>query len=98
MYSLALIFFLWNKPHYRNGTFQVDMVKNLRDVAVPGTGISLKWFCYFKVTALLYLVVVYPSVCCVAAVNAWRKRLFNPTLENPYQTLVQVRPRALVAS
>ena len=70
---LALIFYLWNKPHYRNGTFQEDMLQNLKDCAVPGTGIALKWFCYFKVTVLLYLLFVYPTVCLVAAVNAWTK-------------------------
>ena len=26
-YSLALIFYLWSKPHYRSGTFANDMVK-----------------------------------------------------------------------
>jgi len=34
VFSLVLIFSLWDKPHYRNGTFQDDMIKNLRNVAV----------------------------------------------------------------
>ena len=34
IFSLVLIFSLWDKPHYRNGTFQDDMIKNLRNVAV----------------------------------------------------------------
>jgi hypothetical protein len=93
VYSLSLIFYLWNKPHYRNGTFQDDMVrplfyicsmstcalslanwiqctcksltaalcschalctfkkqvKNLRNVAIPGTGVPLSLMCILKV-------------------------------------------------
>jgi hypothetical protein len=97
VYSLALIFFLWEKPHYRSGTFQNDMVKNLRDVAVPGTGLSLKWFCYYKSTTLLYLLLLYPLVCFVAALNAWRKRLWRPTEEAPYQPLAAVRTQRVCA-
>eukprot|EP00953_Heterococcus_sp_UTEX-ZZ885_P026190 14165-Heterococcus_DN1.PRE.5 len=48
VYSLSLIFYLWNKPHYRNGTFQDDMVKNLRNVAIPGTGVPLSLMCILK--------------------------------------------------
>jgi len=90
IYSLALIFYLWDRPHYRNGTFQIDMVKNLRDVAVPGTGISLKWFCYFKWTAFWYLLVVYPLVCFAAALNEWYKCLHYPKPSATYIPLSQV--------
>lgn len=69
-YSLALIMELWNKPHYRNGTFADDMVKNLRNVAVPGTGIALSWFCYFRFTALCFILVAYPVICFFAALKA----------------------------
>ena len=41
IYWLALSFRLWHKPHYRSGTFQNDMLKNLRNVAVPKTGVPL---------------------------------------------------------
>jgi hypothetical protein len=36
LYSLALIFKMWDKPHYRSKSFQEDMINNLRNVAVPG--------------------------------------------------------------
>ena len=72
VYSLALIFDLWGRDHYRSGTFQADMVKNLRNVAIPGTGISLRWVCYFKVTAYLFLLVAYPIVGFVSALNRGR--------------------------
>jgi hypothetical protein len=97
IYSLALIFYLWEKNHYRNGTFQLDMVKNLRDVAVPGTGVSLKWFSYFKITTLWYLLMVYPLVCLLAAINAWHKRLFFPSNESPYEPFAVVFRQQLLA-
>lgn len=97
VYSFALIFFLWKRPHYRHSSFQVDLINNLRDVAVPGTGISLKWFCYFKWTAQFYLVVLYPGVCFVGALNEWFKRLHSPTEEAPYQPLSEAFREMLVA-
>lgn len=67
--SLALISQLWSSPHYRNGTFRDDMIKNLRNVAVPGTGLPLSVLCvfgrYFVVACLLILL---PMICLIAAV------------------------------
>mmetsp|Transcript_10483 Transcript_10483/g.13689 ORF Transcript_10483/g.13689 Transcript_10483/m.13689 type:complete len:412 (+) Transcript_10483:97-1332(+) len=73
VYSLALVMWLWNKPHYRNGTFREDMVKNLRNVAIPGTGIPLSIFCYFRISAYLFLLFTYPLICLIAALHAKRK-------------------------
>jgi len=69
LYSLALVFYLWDRDHYRSGTFQQDMVKNLRNVAIPGTGVSLRWVCYFRITAYIFLFVFYPVIAAVSAVN-----------------------------
>ena len=41
IYMLALSFRLWHQKHYRSGTFQNDMQKNLCNVAVPKTGLPL---------------------------------------------------------
>eukprot|EP00605_Chrysophyceae_sp_TOSAG23-4_P001435 GSChrysophyteH1.ASY1.ANO1.1563.1 assembled CDS len=46
VYSLALIFTLWSEKHYRCASFQQDMLDNLRNVAIPGTGIPLSLFCH----------------------------------------------------
>jgi len=77
LYSLTLIMDLWSKPHYRNGTFQDDMIKNLRNVAVPGTGIPLSLFCYFKFQCLLAILLLYPLVALISAINVggtcWEK-------------------------
>jgi len=70
VFSLALIMTLWDKPHYRNGTFQDDMHKNLRNVAVPGTGVPLSVLCYSKIIGHLFLVFCYPLIALVAAINA----------------------------
>jgi len=69
VYSLAVMLYLWNQPHYRNGTFQQDMLKNLRNVAIPGTGIPLSYFCYYKWTAILFLVVFYPLIALISAIH-----------------------------
>lgn len=67
--SLALISELWGKPHYRNGTFQDDMQKTLRNVAIPGTGIPLSVFCISRYVAIGCLLVLLPIVCLIAAIH-----------------------------
>lgn len=66
-YSFAVVLHLFSRPHYRNGSFQEDMVKNLRNVAIPGTGIPLSVFCYYRITVLFMMFVAYPLVSLVAA-------------------------------
>merc|ERR1719207_112612 len=68
LYSLALIFEIWGQPHYRNGTFQEDMVKNLRNVAIPGTGIPLSWVAKSRIVSYWFLLFVYPVI---ALVSGW---------------------------
>merc|ERR1719159_1023279 len=69
LYSLSLIFEIWGQPHYRNGTFQEDMVKNLRNVAVPRTGIPLSYFCHSKLMALAFVLLAYPIIALIAALH-----------------------------
>ena len=38
IYSLAIAFRIWSKPHYRAKSFQHDLIANLSNVAIPGTG------------------------------------------------------------
>ena len=72
IYSLAMVSKLWSKDHYRSGTFQNDMAKNLRNVAIPGTGIPLSVFCYFKPVAYAFLLFGYPLAALVSAINMHR--------------------------
>lgn len=74
VYSLVTILWMWNRPHYRAGTYQDDMLTNLRNVAIPGTGIPLSLLVRSKVVAFFFLVVGYPLVCVVAGL---RKGGFN---------------------
>lgn len=69
LYSLSLIFYLWDRPHYRNGTFQEDMSKNLRDVALPGTGMPLSYVSTTRIGTAFFIFFVYPVVALIAAVN-----------------------------
>jgi len=80
VYSLALIFTMFKRPHYRSKSFQQDMIDNLRNVAVPGTGIPLNIFCYSKLTVLLFVVLINPLICLLGAVNKSRK-LKDATIE-----------------
>ena len=72
VYSLALVYRMWSLPHYRNGDFREDMLKNLRNVAIPGTGIPLSVVCHFKCVAVVFLLVGYPLAAIVSALNLHR--------------------------
>jgi hypothetical protein len=73
VYSLALVYKMWSQPHYRNGDFHEDMTKNLRNVAIPGTGIPLSAMCRFKAVAVAFLLLGYPLVALVAALNLHKR-------------------------
>jgi len=49
VYSLCVVLWLWDRPHYRSGTYQDDMVANLRNVAIPGSGLPLSLLVQYKV-------------------------------------------------
>lgn len=67
VYWLALSLRLWHKPHYRSGTFKKDLLKNLRNVAVPKTGMPLSLVCCSRIVAYPFVVLVIPLLCLVAA-------------------------------
>jgi len=74
VYSLVTILWMWDRPHYRAGTYQDDMLTNLRNVAIPGTGIPLSFLVRSKILSFLFLLVGYPIVCIIAGL---RKGGFN---------------------
>jgi hypothetical protein len=67
IYSIALLNPLWSEPHYRHPSFYVDLVKNLRNVAIPGTGIPLSIISYSRLILFPFLVFVYPVLCAIGA-------------------------------
>ena len=68
IYQLALAVRLWSQPHYRSGTFRQDLRKNLRNVAIPGTGVALSVLSLSRAVAVAFLLVAYPLIAAVAAV------------------------------
>lgn len=77
VFSLSLIFKLWKRRHYRSRSFQQDMIDNLKNVAIPGTGVPLSIFCYNYYTCLFFIVILNPIVCLCGAVNKARKETNN---------------------
>lgn len=69
LYQSTLPLKLWSEPHYRKGTYQQDLKDNLRNVAIPGTGIPLSIFCYFRITAFFFLLFIQPLAVIVATIN-----------------------------
>jgi hypothetical protein len=60
---------MWHQPHYRCGSFQDDMLANLRNVAIPGTGVPLSLVVTSKILAILFLFIGYPLVCLIAGLR-----------------------------
>lgn len=71
LYSIASNFYLWSKPHYRKGSFQQDLRDNLRNVAIPRTGIPLSVFVLARPLAVFFLVMIYPMIAFVASLHLW---------------------------
>ena len=68
IYWLALHVRLWSKPHYRSGTFANDARKNLRNVALPGTGVPLSLLFYVWPLCVLFLWLGVPLAALAAAI------------------------------
>ena len=71
LFSLASNFYLYHKPHYRKGSYRDDLVDNLRNVAIPGTGVPLSWMARSRLAALPFLLTAYPAVSLIAALHQW---------------------------
>tara|TARA_B100000524_G_scaffold113021_1_gene54933 strand:- start:1349 stop:2446 length:1098 start_codon:yes stop_codon:yes gene_type:complete len=67
IYWLCLHVRMWNAPHYRSGTWRGDMRKNLRNVALPGTGAPLSLLCHSRLVAVSFLWLGVPLIALVAA-------------------------------
>lgn len=64
MYSLASVPWLMGQPHYRCGTFQEDMLANLRNVVIPTGvfGVPLSICAWSRLTAVLTAMFLIPTV------------------------------------
>lgn len=90
LFSLASNFYLYNKPHYRKGSYRDDLIDNLRNVAIPGTGVPLSFFVRSKVVALGFLLTAYPAVSFVASVHKWFMTKFQTSISKEYSTRLLV--------
>lgn len=74
LYSLAMVPWLMTKPHYRTGTFQQDMLTNLRNVVLPTGvyGLPLSIWARSRLHAYFAILFVIPVA---AFVGSWYRRL-----------------------
>lgn len=87
LFSLASNFYLYDKPHYRKGSYRTDLIDNLRNVAIPGTGIPLTWFVQSRWTALgVLLGSLNPLVCLAASLHQWIQTGGQTSLAGEYAT------------
>jgi len=73
LYSLASVPWLMLQPHYRTGTFQQDMLTNLRNVVLPTRiyGVPLSIYATSRLTAIFAILVVIPFAAFVGSL--WRR-------------------------
>lgn len=83
---MASNFYLYDKPHYRKGSYRDDLVDNLRNVAIPGTGIPLSIIARSRILALGFLLTTYPAVSLVASIHKWFMSKFQSSLSEEYAT------------
>ena len=86
LFSLASTFYLYNKPHYRKGSYKDDLIDNLRNVAIPGTGIPMSLFVKSKLIMFGMVVTVYPTISFIASVHKWFMSKFEYSLSDEYAT------------
>lgn len=75
---------MYNKPHYRKPSYKQDLMDNLSNVAIPGTGISLKYFVWNKLLALGYVLGAYPAISLVSSLHLWIKSKFQSSISQEY--------------
>jgi hypothetical protein len=85
LYSLAANFYLYHLPHYRKASYREDLVDNLRNVAIPGTGLALSWVARNRWVAGAFLAVGYPAVSLVAALHKCVRSRFAASVADEYE-------------
>ncbi|CAB9501187.1 expressed unknown protein [Seminavis robusta] len=86
LFALASQFYLYNKPHYRKGSYREDLVDNLENVAIPGTGIKLSWVACNRLLGLGFLTTAYPAISLVASFHQWFMSKFQSSISGEFAT------------
>ena len=84
LYTLASAFYLYNKPHYRKDSYKEDLVDNLRNVAIPGTGLALSLFVKCKLSALGFILSASPLCSLVSSLHLWIRTGFKSSISKEY--------------
>jgi hypothetical protein len=87
VFGVALDLKLWSRIHYRKPSYRVDLSDNLRNVAIPGTGVRLSCLAQSRVVAWGFYVFVNPVLCFIAALNDSRVagRLWPSTIAEAFR-------------
>lgn len=86
VFSLSLIFKLWTVKHYRSASYKQDLLDNLKNVAVPGTGVALSFFAMNRIFALFLCYLLNPLICFF---GAWHKAYTGANRDEFYELLGQ---------
>ena len=78
VYLAARTLWLWRRPHYRSRSYQTDLAANLRNVALPGTGVALSGAAQSRAHAVGCLLVVAPAFAALAALaRCWHRKMLR---------------------
>ena len=69
LHSIGLMIKLFHEGHYRTESLQQDLLDNLSNIVLPGTGAPLSFFCRHIMLLKLYFMVIHPVVVAVSAVK-----------------------------
>jgi len=84
LYCLAAAFYLYDKPHYRKDSYGSDLVDNLRNVAIPGTGLPLSMFVWSKMSALCFVLTASPLCSIISSIHLWFRTGFKSSISKEY--------------
>ncbi|KAL3816483.1 hypothetical protein ACHAXA_005839 [Cyclostephanos tholiformis] len=84
LFTLASEFYLYPRPHYRKSTHGVDLIDNLSNVAVPGTGIPLSMLVRNRPSAFALVTCAYPVISMIASLHLWIKTMGKSSVSDEY--------------
>ncbi|KAL3803695.1 hypothetical protein HJC23_003749 [Cyclotella cryptica] len=84
LYTLASEFYLYHRPHYRKPSYRRDLLDNLSNVAIPGTGLSLRHFVQTKFLAFTSVLFLYPAVSLLSSLSLWIQTRFASSISQEY--------------
>jgi hypothetical protein len=88
VYSIVLMIkfitqpFFISQKHYRSDSFLEDMKANLKNVAIPGTGIPLSYFVLNRIFLYLFIFIFLPLICFCGAIHQTYQDFVEKTNEN----------------